>query len=86
MCFMITSSVASQRGGGGGIETPTGLKSLQNTTFLGAFEANLCSKNENSPPPRWNWRAEVVKDLQLFGLEKWSFFFFWTAPKIGQEN
>ena len=58
---------------------------MQNTTFLVAFKADFCSKNENSPLPQWDWRADDVKHLLLFGLEKWSFF-FWTAPKVGQEN
>ena len=28
-----------------------------------------------APLPQWDWRAEVVKDLLLFGPEKWSLFF-----------
>ena len=35
-------------------------------------------------PPQRDWGAEVVKDLLLFGPEKWSFC-LWSAPKVGQE-
>ena len=56
----------------GGWSSPIGLKSNQKSTFFSAFEDDFCSENENSP--QRNWGAEVVKDLVLFGLEKWSFF------------
>ena len=35
--------------------------------------------------PQWDWGAEVVKDLLLFGPEKRSLF-FWSSPKVGQEK
>ena len=63
-----THQQRSQEGGGRGARAPIGLKSMQKSTFL-AFEANFCSKNENSPPQRDVVAAEVEKNLLLFGPE-----------------
>ena len=78
---MITSSVA--RGAAEGDRAPIGLKSMQNTTFLDAFEADFCSKNENSPP--MGLASRSCEGLAVTWTRKVEFF-FWTAIKVGREN
>ena len=47
---------------GGGAAAPHWPEKYAKYHVFSAFEADICSKNENSPP-QCNWRAEVVKDL-----------------------
>ena len=83
MCFMITNSVV--RGAAeGGIEPPIGLKSMQNTTFLGAFEADFSLKMKIAPPMGLVSRS--CEGLAIIWIRKVEFFFFWTAPKVGHIN
>ena len=66
-----TTTVALPRGGGGGSSPPIGLKSMQNSTFLVLLGQIFAPKMTTAPLPK-EFRAEVVKDLPLFGPEKWS--------------
>ena len=73
-----SSSVAR---GGGATVSSIGLKSMQNSTFLvllrPIFAPKIITVSQR------DWGAEVVKDLLLFGPEKWSFFElteFWWRP------
>ena len=58
------SSVAT-----GGLQLPHWPKKYAKYHVFSAFEADFCSKNENSPPQR-DLRAEVMKHLLLVGPEK----------------
>ena len=84
----INSSVA--RGGGWAVAfgvviySSIGLKSIQNSTFLVLVRPIFAPKMKTAPPQR-DWGAEVVKNLLLFGPEKWSFC-FWSLPKVGLEK
>ena len=49
----------------------TSAKKYAKLPVFSAFEADFCFKNENSPS-QWDWRAEIVKELLLFGPEKLS--------------
>ena len=64
-----SSSVAG--GGGGATVSPMGLKSMQNSTFLVLFGRFLLQKWKQ--PPNGIGEQKFVKDLLLFGSEKWSF-------------
>ena len=78
------SCVARGAGGATAVQPfPIGLKSTQNSTFLVLLRPMFAPKVKTAP--QRDWGAEVVKDLLLFGPEKWSFF-FWSAPKVGQEK
>ena len=57
--------------GAGGLEPPHWPEKCSKTHVFSAFEADFCSKNENSPPQR-DLGAEVVKDLPWFGPAKWN--------------
>ena len=54
-----------------------GLKSMQNTTFLVLLRPIFVTKLKIAPP-QCDWRAEVGKDLLLFGPEKGVFFLVLT--------
>ena len=73
----------SQGEPGGGYSPPIGLKCMQNTTFLVLLRSIFAPKTKTAP--QRDWGAKVVKDLSLFGPEKWTFF-FWSSLKVGQEK
>ena len=81
MCLMITSSVA--RGAAEGGSSPHWPEKYAKNTFLGAFEASFCSKNENSPP--MGLASRICEGLAVIWTRKVEFF-FWTAPIVVQEN
>ena len=60
-----TSSVA--RGGGGLELPPSGLKSMQNSTFLVLLKPIFAPKLKTAP--QRDLGAEVVKDMPSFGSE-----------------
>ena len=56
---------------------------MQNTTLLVLLRPIFVPKMKTVP--QWNWRADAVQDLPLFGPEKW-IFFCWISPKVGQKT
>ena len=68
----VTTISRVARGAEGGCSPPHWQEKYAKYHVFSAFEAGFCSKNENSPP-QWDWGAEVLKDLRLFGPEMWSF-------------
>ena len=70
-------SSGARGAGGGGYNLLIGLKSMQNRTFLVLLRPIFGPKMKTI---QRDWGAEVVKDLLLFGQEKWSFF--GVRPKL----
>ena len=73
-CSMQKSSSVAR----GGLYPYISLKSMQNSTFLVLLRPIFAPKRKTAP--QRDRGAEIVKDLLLFGPEKWS------APKVGQEK
>ena len=88
--------------GGGGARAPHWPEKYAKSHVLGAFEAEFCSKHENSIPQR-DLGAEVVKELPCCGQKnawnlrfrtkkpsqfRWQpfFFFFWDHLILGGKN
>ena len=62
------SSVARGEGGGGGLEPPIGLKSMQKSPFLGLLRPIFALKIKTAF--QRDSSAEVVKDMPSFGPEQ----------------
>ena len=60
----------------GGLEPPHWPEKYAKHHVFNAFEDDFRYKNKNSSP-QWDWQAKVVKDLLLFGLKRWSFYFLY---------
>ena len=94
-----SSSIARGVGGWGGSSFPRWPEKYAKSHVFRAFEADFCSKNENSPPKKFGSQScERVtgiwpeKSFELVILAKKSvsisvktFFFVWRSPVLGRK-
>ena len=76
-------SIQLRSQGAGAIVLPIGLKSMQNNTFLVLLRPIFAPKMKTAPPTGLGSRS--CEGLALIWTKKVEFF-FWSAPKVGQEK
>ena len=87
--MQLGSSIA--RGARGLELLPIGLKNMQKKSVFSIFEADFCTKNENTPIPNSigdeNWSRNLYGIEQKNSLGAWmKTFLFWRSPHFGQKK